>query len=91
MECIWTVRKHDDKFAFVYPKLIHSVRWKYDYLLMKKKTDWKKAVFYLELLCVPFKRQSCSARVPTRSYSISAGYDLYAAESKSLKPRETVS
>ena len=46
MECIWTVRKHGDKFAFVYPELIHSVRWKYDYLLMKKKLIEKKRVFF---------------------------------------------
>ena len=34
-------------------------------------------------MCVPFKRQSSDARVPLR-----AGYDLYATESKILKPRE---
>ena len=34
MESIWTVRKHDNKFVFVYPELIHSVMWKYDYLII---------------------------------------------------------
>ena len=39
-------------------------------------------------MCEPFKRQSSDARVPLRAYPTSAGYDLYAAESESLKPRE---
>ena len=43
---------------------------------------------FLELVCVPFKRQSSDARVPLRAYPNSAGYDLYAAESKILKPRD---
>ena len=41
-------------------------------------------------MCVPFKRQSSDARVPLRAYPTSVGYDLYAAESKSLKPRDWV-
>ena len=36
MKSIWTARKHDDQFVFVYPELIYTVRWKYDYLIMKK-------------------------------------------------------
>ena len=43
---------------------------------------------FLELVCVPFKRQSSDARVPLRAYPTSAGYDLYAAESKILKPKQ---
>ena len=90
MESIWAVRKHYNNFVFVCPELIHSVRWKYDYLIMKKKKLIEKSSFFLELVCVPFKRQCCSARVPMRAYSTSAGYDLYATESKSLKLRERV-
>ena len=41
----------------------------------------------LELVCAPFKRQSCNARIPLKAYSASASYDLYAAETKILKPR----
>ena len=41
-------------------------------------------------MCVPFKRQSIDVRVPLKAYRTSAGYDLYAAESKILKPRERV-
>ena len=37
MESIWTARRHNDKFVFVYPELIHFVRLKYDYLIMEKK------------------------------------------------------
>ena len=91
MGSIWTVREHDGKFFFVCPELIHSVRWKYDFLIMKKKLIEKKWVFFLELICPPFRGQSCTARVPTRAYSTSAGYDLYVAKCKSLKPRESVS
>ena len=39
-------------------------------------------------MCVPFKRQSSDARVPLRAYPTSAGCDLYAAESKILKPKQ---
>ena len=41
-------------------------------------------------MCVPFKRQSSDARGPLRAFPTSVGYDLYAAESKSLKPRDWV-
>ena len=39
-------------------------------------------------MCVPFKRHSSDARVPLRAYPTSAGYDLYAVESKIPKPRD---
>ena len=42
-----------------------------------------------ELVCVPFKRQLGGARVPLKAYPASAGYDLCAAKSKILKPRES--
>ena len=41
-------------------------------------------------MCVLFKRQSRNTRVPLRTCPTSAGYDLYAAKSKILKPRESV-
>ena len=36
IESIWTARKHNDSFVFFCPELIHSVKWKNDYLIMKK-------------------------------------------------------
>ena len=39
IESIWTARKHNGSFVFFYPELIHSVKWKYDYLVMKKRFD----------------------------------------------------
>ena len=56
----------------------------------EKKKGWLGNCVCLELVCVPFKRQSSDARVPLRAYPTSVGYDLYAAESKSLKPRDWV-
>ena len=45
---------------------------------------------FWELVCVLFKRQLSDARVPLKAYPTFAGYDLYAAESKILKPREGI-
>ena len=87
IESVWTARKHNGSFGFFYPELIHSVKWKYDYVFLKKKV-WLGNCVFLELVCVIFKRQSGDARVPLRAHPTSAGYDLYAVESKSLKPRE---
>ena len=36
IEIIWTARKDNDRFFF-YPELIHSIKWKNDYLIIKKK------------------------------------------------------
>ena len=36
IESIWTARKHNDSAVF-YPELIHSVKLKHDYLILKKK------------------------------------------------------
>ena len=36
-ESIWIARKHNDSFVFFKPELIHSVKWKYDYVFIKKK------------------------------------------------------
>ena len=53
----------------------------------QKKVRLENCVF-LELVCVTFKRQLSNARIPLKAYPASAGYDLYVAESKILKPRE---
>ena len=73
---------------FFYPELIHSIKWKNDYLIIKKKI-WLGNCVFLDLVCVPFKRQSSDARLPLRAYHTSEGYDFYVAESKILKPRES--
>ena len=57
-------------------------------MCLLRKGFIRELFFFLELVCVPFKRQSSNARVPLRAYPTSAGYDLYAAESKILKPKE---
>ena len=30
-------KKQDDKFTFCEPSLIHSTKWKFDYVIFKKK------------------------------------------------------
>ena len=39
IENLWNEKKNKDNlFIFYrYPEIVHSVKWKYDYLLMKKK------------------------------------------------------
>ena len=46
--------------------------------------------FRKKLVCILFKRQSSDATLSLRAYPTSAGYDLQAAESKILKPRNKV-
>ena len=59
--------------------------WSFD---NKKKVWLGNCVF--KNLCVPFKRQSMDARVPLKTYPTSPDYDLYAAESKILRLRESL-
>ena len=60
-----------------YPEIVHSVKWKYDYLLFKKK---KKK----DVVAIPFKRISSNAKVPMKAFPTSTGYDLHAAERKTI-------
>ena len=32
----------DERFTFCFPHLVPTVKWKYDYIIFKKKTDAKK-------------------------------------------------
>ena len=43
IENLWNEKKNGDElFIFCrYPKIVHSVKWKYDYLLFKKKNKKK--------------------------------------------------
>ena len=81
IENLWNEKKNqNDLFISCrYPEIAHSVKWKYDYLLFKKK---KKIV-----VGIPFKRISSNAMVPLKAFPTSAGYDLYAAERKVITPR----
>ena len=39
IEELWKVKKTDDKFEYCEPYLIASTKWKYDYIIFKKKHD----------------------------------------------------
>ena len=89
IESIWTARKHNDSFVFL--SWIDSFSKVEVWLLdNEKKQVWLGNCVFLELACVPIKRQSSDVKVPLRAYPTSTGYDLYAAESKILKPKERV-
>ena len=67
----------DELFIFCrYPEIVHSVKWKYiTYFSKKKKKD---------LVAIPLKRISSNAKVPMKAFPTSTGYDLYAAERKTI-------
>ena len=48
--------------------------------LKKKKTTTE----LLDVVAIPFKRISSNAKVPIKAFPTSAGYDLYAAERKTI-------
>ena len=54
---------------------MHSVKWKYDYPSFKKK---------IRCCTIPFKRISFDAKVPLKAFPTSAGYNLFAAERKTI-------
>ena len=56
---------------------MHSVKWKYGYLIFKKKKDFRCC---REI----FKSISSDAKVPMKAFPASARYDLYAAERKTI-------
>ena len=60
---------------------MHSVKWKYDYLLLKKY------IYILDVVGIPFKKISSNTMVPLKAFPTSAGYELYAAERKVITPR----
>ena len=31
-----------ERFTFCYPRLVHIVKWKFDYIIFKKKVDGKR-------------------------------------------------
>ena len=59
IENLWNEKKNQDEFFIFwkYPEISckYSVKWKYDYLLFKKKID---------VVRIPFKRISSNAKVP---------------------------
>ena len=71
----------DELFIFCrYPEIVHSVKWRHDYLLFKKKKKKKK----IDVVAIPFKRISSNAKVLLKAFPTSAGYDLFAAERKTI-------
>ena len=63
--------------------MIHTVEWKFDYIIFKQG---KKRMNSSSRTVAEFKSLSGCACVPKRPYKGSAGYDLYAAETKTTKP-----
>ena len=57
------------------------------WLSVHQRKIWLENCVFLELVCVPFKKQLSNAKIPLKVFPASAGYDLYTAESKILKPR----
>ena len=39
IENFWSEKKTDDKFKYVYPHLIYSMKWKFDYIIFEKNYD----------------------------------------------------
>ena len=39
IEAYWKSKKNDDRFKFIEPKLINSVKWKFDYVIFEKNYD----------------------------------------------------
>ena len=73
-------KNKDNLFIFCrYPEVVHSVKWKYDYLLFKKNN--------LNVVAIPLKRISSDAKVLLKAFPTSAAYDLFAAERKTIVPR----
>ena len=57
---------------------MHSVKWKYNYCYFFKKIN--------TIVTIPFKSISSNAKVPLKVFPTSAGYDLFAAERKTIIP-----
>ena len=45
------------------PEIVHSIKWKYDYLLLKKT--------FLDVVAIPFKRISSDAKVLLKAFPTS--------------------
>ena len=35
----WLMKRHGMKFKFILPQLIHTVKWKFDYIIFIKNTE----------------------------------------------------
>ena len=38
IEELWLMKRHDMKFKLVFPKLMDTVKWKFDYIIFRKNT-----------------------------------------------------
>ena len=63
----------NNKFEFVNPYLNNSVKWKFDYVIFRKRNF--------------NKRSSNDIKLPRKMYSDSVGYDLFVSESVKLSAR----
>ena len=77
IEELWLMKRHDMKFKFILPQLIILLKWKFDYIIFRK---------ILKMATIECKTYSSNAHIPRRAYQASAGYNLFAAETKVLKP-----
>ena len=39
IEEIWLLKREDTKFKFVMPRIIHTTKWKFDYIIFRRNTD----------------------------------------------------
>ena len=80
IEELWIMKRHDMKFKFILPQLIHTAKWKFDYIIFRN---------ILKMATVECKTCHSNAHIPRRAYQGSVGYDLtklFVADTKVLKP-----
>ena len=51
---------------------------------MEVRSPFTKKKKKLDVVAIPFKRTSSNTKVPMKAFPTSAGYDLYAAERKTI-------
>ena len=69
IESIWTARKHNDSFVFFYPELIHLVKWKYDYVFLKKKGLIRELCFFRTRVCnIQETVERCESSIESTSH-----------------------
>ena len=39
IEKLWLMKRHYMKFKFILPQLIHTAKWKFDYIIFRKNTE----------------------------------------------------
>ena len=67
IEELWIMKRHDMKFKFILPQLIHTAKWIFDYIIFRN---------ILKMATVECKTYHSNAHIPRRAYQGSVGYDL---------------